>query len=33
MVNANKAAEILVAAHLNNELLDDIPDDCIASSP
>ena len=33
MVDANKAAEILVAAHLNNELLNDIPDDCKPSSP
>ena len=33
MVDANKAAEILVEAHLNNELLNDIPDDCKPSSP
>lgn len=33
MVDAAKAAEILVAAHLKNELLDDLPDDCKAQTP
>jgi 2-keto-4-pentenoate hydratase len=33
MINAEKAAEILIAAHLKNELLDDIPDDCKPATP
>ena len=33
MVDAIKAAEILVTAHLRNELLEDIPDDCKAQTP
>jgi 2-oxo-3-hexenedioate decarboxylase len=33
MVDAAKAAEILVAAHLKNELLDDIPADCKPATP
>lgn len=33
MVDAIKAAEILIAAHLDNELLDDIPDDCKPATP
>ena len=33
MVDAIKAAEILVTAHLRNELLEDIPDNCKAQTP
>ncbi|HAA93436.1 MAG TPA: hypothetical protein DCE33_13395 [Rhodospirillaceae bacterium] len=33
MVNAAKAAQILIEAHLGNQLLDDIPDDCKPASP
>ena len=33
MVDAKKAADILVAARLKNKLLDDIPNDCKANTP